>query len=111
IVRPSDEKGYYFRILKAVEAVNESQKKILVAMVQKHFGKNLKGKRLAVWGLAFKPYTDYMREAPSMSVIEGLLAAGAKVAAYDPEEMDEAKKRLFGDKIEYADVPMAALEG
>jgi UDPglucose 6-dehydrogenase len=111
IVRTADEKGYDFRILKAVEAVNESQKKILVAMVQKHFGKDLKGKRLAVWGLAFKPNTDDMREAPAIAVVEGLLKAGAKVTAYDPEAMSEAKKRHFGERIEYAVVPMGALEG
>ncbi len=80
-------------------------------MVQKHFGKDLKGRRFAVWGLAFKPNTDDMREAPAVVVIEGLLAAGAQVTAYDPEAMDECKKRHLGDKIEYADVPMAALDG
>jgi UDPglucose 6-dehydrogenase len=111
IVRTAEERGYDFRILKAVEAVNESQKRVLIGMVQHHFGKDLKGKRLAVWGLAFKPNTDDMREAPAIAVVEGLLAAGAKVTAYDPEAMEEAKKRHFGDKIEYADVPMAALEG
>jgi UDPglucose 6-dehydrogenase len=111
IVRTAEERGYDFRILKAVEAVNESQKRVLIGMVQRHFGKDLKGKRLAVWGLAFKPNTDDMREAPAIAVVEGLLAAGARVTAYDPEAMSEAKKRHFGDKIEYADVPMAALEG
>ncbi len=111
IVKTAEERGYDFRILKAVEAVNESQKKVLIAMVQKHFGKDLKGKRFAVWGLAFKPNTDDMREAPAIPVVEGLLAAGAKVTAYDPEAMGEAKRRHFGEKIEYADVPMAALEG
>src|SRR5690606_9581262 len=84
IVRTAAELGYDFRILKAVEAVNEGQKHLLVEMVQKHFGKDLKGKRIAVWGLAFKPNTDDMREAPAVVVIEGLLAAGAKVTAYDP---------------------------
>ena len=78
VVRTAAELGYDFKILKAVEAVNEGQKHLLVEMVQKHFGSNLKGRRLAVWGLAFKPNTDDMREAPAVVVIEGLLAAGAK---------------------------------
>jgi len=111
IVRSAGELGYDFRILKAVEAVNEQQKHLLVEMVQKHFGKNLAGRRLAVWGLSFKPNTDDMREAPAVVVIEGLLAAGAKVTAYDPEAMDECKRRHLGDRIDYADVPMAALDG
>ena len=111
VVRTAGEFGYDFKILKAVEAVNELQKKVLVDMVQKHFGRDLKGKRIAVWGLAFKPNTDDMREAPAVVVIEGLLAAGAKVTAYDPEAMHEAKKRYLGDRVEYAEMPMAALEG
>jgi len=111
VVRTAAELGYDFKILQAVEAVNEKQKHLLVEMVQKHFGKDLKGRRFAVWGLAFKPNTDDMREAPAVVVIEGLLAAGAQVTAYDPEAMDECKKRHLGDKIEYADVPMAALDG
>ncbi len=111
IVRTAGEHGYDFKMLKAVEAVNENQKKVLIEMVQKHFGRDLKGKRLAVWGLSFKPNTDDMREAPAIVVIEGLLAAGAKVVAYDPEAMHEAKKGQLGERIEYAEVPMAALEG
>jgi UDPglucose 6-dehydrogenase len=111
IVRSAGELGYDFKILKAVEKVNELQKHLLVEMVQKHFGKNLTGRRIAVWGLSFKPNTDDMREAPALIVIEGLLAAGAKVTAYDPEAMDECKRRHLGDRIDYAEVPMAALEG
>jgi UDPglucose 6-dehydrogenase len=110
VVRTAGEYGYDFKILKAVEAVNEEQKKLLITMVQKHFGKDLRGKRFAVWGLAFKPNTDDMREAPAVVVIEGLLAAGAKVTAYDPEAIHEAKKQL-GERIDYAGGPMAALEG
>jgi len=111
IVRTAAEMGYDFQILKAVEAVNEKQKHLLVEMVQKHFGKDLKGKRIAVWGLAFKPNTDDMREAPAVVVIEGLLAAGAKVTAYDPEAVPECKKRHLGDRIDYAEMPMATLDG
>jgi UDPglucose 6-dehydrogenase len=111
IVRTAEEHGYDFKILKAVEAVNEKQKSLLVDMIQAHFGRDLRGRRFAVWGLAFKPNTDDMREAPAIVVIDGLLDAGAKVTAYDPEAMNEAKKHHLGDRIEYADVPMAALEG
>ncbi|MBL8862482.1 MAG: UDP-glucose/GDP-mannose dehydrogenase family protein [Planctomycetes bacterium] len=111
IVRTAAELGYDFQILKAVEAVNERQKRLLVELVQQHFGPDLRGKRFAVWGLAFKPNTDDMREAPAIVVIEGLLAAGARVTAYDPEAMDECRKRHLGDRIEYAEVPMAALDG
>ncbi len=111
IVRTASEKGYDFRILKAVEAVNESQKHLLVDRIQERFGKDLRGKRFAIWGLAFKPNTDDMREAPSVVVIRGLLDAGAKVTAYDPEAAEECRRHHLGDRIDYADVPMAALEG
>jgi len=111
IVRTAAEKGYDFRILKAVEEVNEKQKSVLVEKIQARFGKDLKGKRFAMWGLAFKPNTDDMREAPSVVVIEGLLDAGAKVTAFDPEATAECKKHHLGDRIEYAEMPMAALEG
>jgi UDPglucose 6-dehydrogenase len=111
IVRTAAERGYDFRILKAVESVNESQKRLLVDRIQARFGKDLRGKRFAVWGLAFKPNTDDMREAPSVAVIQGLLDAGAKVTAFDPEAAEECKKHHLGDRIDYADVPMAALEG
>ena len=111
IVKTSAQNGYDFRILQAVEEVNESQKRLLFDMVSQHFGGDLKGKRLAVWGLAFKPNTDDMREAPAIVVIEALLAAGATVRAYDPEAMHEAKERHFGERIEYAENPMDALPG
>ncbi len=111
IVRTAEELGYDFQILKAVESVNERQKRLLVEMVQGHFGKSLRNRRFAVWGLAFKPNTDDMREAPAVVVIEGLLAAGAAVTAYDPEAMEECRKHHLGDRIDYAEVPMAALEG
>jgi UDPglucose 6-dehydrogenase len=80
-------------------------------MVKKHFRGSLQGRRLAIWGLAFKPNTDDMREAPSVVVIRELLDAGARVCAYDPEAMDECKKRYLGDRIEYAPGPIQALEG
>jgi UDPglucose 6-dehydrogenase len=109
IVKTAEERGYDFRILKAVEEVNRTQKRLLVDRIQARFGQNLAGRRFAVWGLAFKPNTDDMREAPSIYVIEGLLEAGAKVVAYDPEAIAECRKHHFGDRVEYADVPLAAL--
>jgi UDPglucose 6-dehydrogenase len=111
IVKTAQENDYDFKILKAVEAVNELQKTVLVDLVQNHFGADLRGRRFAIWGLSFKPNTDDMREAPAVQVIEGLLKAGAKVTAYDPEAMHEARKGELGDKIEYAEMPMKALDG
>ncbi len=111
IVRTSAEYGYDFKILQAVEAVNENQKALLSELVFNHYGKNLSGKRFAVWGLSFKPNTDDMREAPSVVVIKALLAAGATVTAFDPEAVEESKKHHLGDSIEYAEAPMDALEG
>jgi UDPglucose 6-dehydrogenase len=110
IVRTAHDAGYEFRILQAVEAVNESQKRVLVEMIQQRFGKNLKGRHFAIWGLSFKPNTDDMREAPSLVVIDALLAAGATIKAYDPEAMNECQKHYLGDRIAYAEVPMGALE-
>jgi UDPglucose 6-dehydrogenase len=109
MVRFAEDKDYDFRILRAVEAVNEGQKLRLVAKMEAHFG-SLKGKRIALWGLAFKPKTDDMREAPAVPLIRGLLAAGASVHAYDPEAMTVARG-IFGGKIHYADSSYAALTG
>lgn len=89
------------RLLKAVEQVNERQKGILLEKVKRHFGRTLNKLTFAVWGLAFKPRTDDMRDAPSITVIRSLLRAGARVQAFDPEAMGEAKK-IFGDRIDYA---------
>ena len=88
-------------LLKAVEAVNERQKGVLVDKVKRHFGANLSGFTFAVWGLAFKPRTDDMRDAPAITVINALIESGAEVHAYDPEATEEAKK-LFGAGIRYA---------
>jgi len=100
---------YDFRILHAVEAVNDRQKLRLLDKLKAHFG-SLEGKRIAVWGLAFKPRTDDMREAPAVPLIQGLLAAGASVQAYDPEAMKVAKT-IFGSDIDYAESSYAALTG
>ncbi len=97
-------------LLRAVEKVNERQKKLLVEKVTRHFGENLKGKTFALWGLSFKPRTDDMRDAPAIVVAEALLKAGAVVHAHDPEAMDEAKK-IFGDRISYFRRNYDALKG
>jgi UDPglucose 6-dehydrogenase len=109
ILHFSAEKGYDFQILKAVEAVNQRQKERLVTKMESHFG-SLKGKTIALWGLAFKPRTDDMREAPAIAIIQRLLAEGAKVQAYDPEATRVAKG-LFGSKIQLVEKGYDALKG
>jgi UDPglucose 6-dehydrogenase len=109
MIRFASDKNYAFKILEAVEAVNVSQKTRLFAKIKKHFGA-VKGKTVAVWGLAFKPRTDDMREAPAIPLIEALLAAGVNVQAYDPEAMKVARG-LFGSKITYASNNYDALKG
>jgi UDPglucose 6-dehydrogenase len=104
--RTAEEKGYSPQIVPAVERVNEAQKELLFHKVVQHFGSDLKGHRFAVWGLAFKPKTDDMREAPSLVIIERLLEHGAEVAVFDPEATAEAKRRL-GDRVAY---PQTALD-
>ncbi|WP_319267275.1 UDP-glucose/GDP-mannose dehydrogenase family protein [uncultured Draconibacterium sp.] len=101
LIRTADEHNYSLEILKAVESVNYRQKEVLFTKLNKRFNGNLKGKKFAMWGLAFKPKTDDMREAPSLVIIERLLEAGASVVAYDPVAMEEAN-RILGDKISYA---------
>ena len=110
--RTASEAGLPFRILDAVEAVNDAQKQILAGKIVKRFGEDLSGRRFAVWGLAFKPNTDDMREAPARELIAELLRRGATITAYDPVAMHEAQ-RVFGDdkRIRYADNPMQAIEG
>ncbi|MBL7917434.1 MAG: UDP-glucose/GDP-mannose dehydrogenase family protein [Bacteroidia bacterium] len=100
LIKTAKENKYDMRILNAVENVNEAQKEVLFNKVRTHFNNNLKGKTFALWGLSFKPKTDDMREAPSLVIIEKLLAAGASVVAYDPVAMHEAQ-RILGDSISY----------
>ena len=102
--------GMELRVVQAAETVNEEQKGLLARMVLDHFGDDLAGLRIAVWGLAFKPETDDMREAPSLAVIDALRAAGAEVVVYDPEATHEAR-RVLGDSVTYAGRPMQAVEG
>jgi UDPglucose 6-dehydrogenase len=113
IVKFSADKKYKFRVLEAVEQVNKTQKQRLLVKLDAKYGKgpkSLAGKTIAVWGLAFKPRTDDMREAPAIPIIEGLIARGAKVQAYDPEAMDVARK-LFGKKVTFAPNAYRALVG
>lgn len=110
--RTAREHGYEPRILDAVEAVNRRQKDKLFELIAHHFGGRLSGRTIAVWGLAFKPNTDDMREAPSRALLQRLWEAGAKVRAYDPEAMDEAR-RIFGVRADLAlcDSAQAAVDG
>ncbi|WP_019947793.1 UDP-glucose dehydrogenase family protein [Hymenobacter aerophilus] len=108
LIKTAQENGYQMQVLQAVESVNEGQKEVLFNKVKKHFGSELKGKKMAVWGLSFKPKTDDMREAPSLVIIEKLLAEGCSVSAYDPVAVEEAKHSL-GDRITYAEDQMEAL--
>ncbi|MBE9480449.1 MAG: UDP-glucose/GDP-mannose dehydrogenase family protein [Bacteroidetes bacterium] len=101
LIKTAEDFHYPLRVLKAVEDVNEYQKTVMYEKIAKFYNNDLKGKRIALWGLSFKPQTDDMREASSLAVIRKLLDAGATVKAYDPVAMEEAK-RILGDKIEYA---------
>lgn len=101
IIKIGEDVGYEMKLLKAVEAVNNTQKNILFRKFSEYFDGDIRGKLVAVWGLSFKPETDDMRDAPSLTLIRSLLDAGVEVHAYDPAAMDEAKKYL-GDSIYYA---------
>ncbi|MDD5241955.1 MAG: UDP-glucose/GDP-mannose dehydrogenase family protein [Sulfuricella sp.] len=110
--RTAKEYGSDLRILNAVETANERQKEVLLDKITARFGNDLSGKNFALWGLAFKPNTDDMRDAPSRVLIKGLWARGATVTAYDPVAMHETR-RIFGDdpRLKLVDAPMSALEG
>ncbi len=108
IIKMGEERGYEPELIKAVDHVNERQKKKLVEKAVAHFG-SLEKKHFAVWGLAFKPRTDDMREAPSITIINMLLERGATITAFDPEAMKTARE-IFGDKISYAETPYDALK-
>ncbi len=108
LIKTADKNGYDMEVLKAVENVNERQKSVLFAKAMHYLNGDMKGKVFAIWGLSFKPQTDDMREAPSLVIIKKLLDAGAKVKAYDPVAMEEAK-RILGDSITYVDDQYEAL--
>ncbi|MEN9381446.1 MAG: hypothetical protein RI940_327 [Bacteroidota bacterium] len=110
LIMSSDEVNYEFEILKAVEKVNANQKLHLVDKVKKYYNNNLQGKHFALWGLAFKPNTDDIREAPALSIIDALTEAGATLTSFDPEAMPNVKEKI-GDKIKYASNQYQALEG
>ncbi len=110
LIKTAKENKYTMRILEAVEEVNEAQKSVLYNKVTNHLGSDLTGKTFAMWGLSFKPNTDDMREAPSLVLIDKIVAAGGKVVAYDPVSMPETK-HMIGDKIAYTEDPYDALNG
>jgi UDPglucose 6-dehydrogenase len=112
LIRTSHEAGQDLKVLQAVEDANEAQKTVLPAKIVQHFGADLSGRTIALWGLAFKPNTDDMREAPSRVLIEDLLRRGAKIRAYDPVAVHEAQRVFAGEaRIAYASSPLDALEG
>lgn len=101
LIKSAEQAGYDMRVLRAVEEVNAAQKEVLFHKLSRHFDGDLQGKRIALWGLAFKPETDDMREAPALVLIDLIRKAGASVRVYDPIAMDECRRRL-GDNVEYA---------
>jgi UDPglucose 6-dehydrogenase len=108
LVKSGKENDFNFRILQAVIEVNEDQKKVLLPKVKNYFRGHLSGKKIAIWGLAFKPDTDDIREAPALEIIEDLLKQGAEISSFDPEAMPNVKQR-FGDKIAFSDSEYDAL--
>ncbi len=110
LIRTGRDYNVNFRLLEAAEEVNQKQKSLMVERVKGYFAGDLRGRSLAIWGLAFKPRTDDMREAPSITVIESLLAAGAQIRVHDPEAMGNAR-RIFGDHISYHTINYDALKG
>lgn len=110
LAKSGKEYGYEFSILDSVMRVNEEQKVIIMPKIKAYFNNNLKGKKIALWGLAFKPDTDDIREAPALYIIDELLKLGAEITAYDPEAMDNVKEK-YGDKINFATDRDSALDG
>lgn len=108
LIKTADDNGYTLEVLKAVEKVNERQKEVLYDKLVKAFSGDTSGKIVALWGLAFKPETDDMRESTALVIIKKLIAAGCSVQAYDPEAMNECR-RIIGDKIQYCDNKYEAL--
>ena len=108
LAKSAGEAGYDFKLLEAVMLVNKKQKQHLLPKIKSWFQNDLKGKKIALWGLAFKPNTDDIREAPALDIIEALLEAGAQITAYDPEAMKNVKQ-LLGDRIQFSDRQYDAL--
>ncbi len=109
VIHMARSQGIPSRMMEAVDAVNESQKDVLASKIIAHFGGDTQGKTVAIWGLAFKPKTDDIREAPALTLIDRLLAAGVSVRVHDPEAIDNVRA-LYGDRIHYCDHPYGALE-
>ncbi len=110
LIRTSDDLGLSLDVLKAVEEVNECQKRVVLQKTFRHLGQDLTGKIIGLWGLAFKAETDDMRESPTIPLIDGLLAAGARVQTHDPKATDSARA-IFGDRVMYAADPYSAAHG
>jgi UDPglucose 6-dehydrogenase len=110
LIRTSDDLGLSLDVLKAVEEVNECQKRVVLQKALRHLGQDLSGKIIGLWGLAFKAETDDMRESPTIPLIDGLLAAGARVQTHDPKATDSARA-IFGDRVMYAADPYSAAHG
>ncbi|MEX2309102.1 MAG: UDP-glucose/GDP-mannose dehydrogenase family protein [Pirellulales bacterium] len=109
LIRMAEELGIEPRVLRAVDTVNENQKKVMIEAIAAHFEGNPRGKTIAVWGLAFKPRTDDIREAPALVLIDWLLSQGASVQVHDPEAMANVR-RQYGDKLSYCDKPLEAIQ-
>jgi UDPglucose 6-dehydrogenase len=110
LIRTSDDLGLSLEVLKAVDEVNECQKRVVLDKTLRYLGQDLNGKIIGIWGLAFKAETDDMRESPTIPLIEGLLAAGARVQTHDPKATDSARM-IFGDRVMYAADPYSAAHG
>jgi UDPglucose 6-dehydrogenase len=108
LIKTSANNAHTLRILETVDRINEDQKKVLLAKLKKHFGGKLKGKTIAIWGIAFKPQTDDIREAPSMVIISSLLKEGVTVKAHDPVAMPHAKK-VYGARVQFCKTAYSAL--
>jgi UDPglucose 6-dehydrogenase len=109
VIHMAQSSGLPARMMEAVDAVNEAQKDVLFRKIDRHFRGEVKGKTIAVWGLAFKPRTDDIREAPALVLVEALLAAGADVRVHDPEALANVRA-IYGDRLAYCDRPYGALE-
>jgi UDPglucose 6-dehydrogenase len=109
LAKTAREASYDFRILNSVMSVNEDQKKILSKRILNYFGGDVNGKTIAIWGLAFKPNTDDIREAPALTIIDDLISAGASIKTFDPEAMENVKQ-IYGDKLQYFDSQYDALD-
>jgi len=111
LIQTADSHDVDLSVLKAVHSANDRQKEVLVRKIRSRYGVDLTGRRFAIWGLAFKPETDDMRDAPALTIIRELLAAGATVAAHDPVAMDTAREGYLGESVEYAEDEYAACDG